>query len=207
MDLTKLNYYYNKFKFGEDNFHNLMKYHIKEILLVSTFYDAFIFEQDGRLSEQIYGEYRQLNLSTAPRVTSVPTGKQALEILENRSFDLVITMMRIGEISPFDLGRQIKQRYPNMPILLLLNVQSDISLVEKNEDEMQYIDKVFLWNGDTKLFLAMIKMIEDAHNVEYDTKQGYVRVILLIEDSIKYYSMFLPLLYAEILKQTQRLIK
>ena len=206
MDLTKLNYYYNKFKFGEDNFHNLMKYHIKEILLVSTFYDAFIFEQDGRLSEQIYGEYRQLNLSTAPRVTSVPTGKQALEILENRSFDLVITMMRIGEISPFDLGRQIKQRYPNMPILLLLNVQSDISLVEKNEDEMQYIDKVFLWNGDTKLFLAMIKMIEDAHNVEYDTKQGYVRVILLIEDSIKYYSMFLPLLYAEILKQTQRLI-
>jgi len=206
MDLTKLNYYYNKFKFGEDNFHNLMKYHIKEILLVSTFYDAFIFEQDGRLSEQIYGEYRQLNLSTAPRVTSVPTGKQALEILENRPFDLVITMMRIGEISPFELGRQIKQRYPNMPILLLLNVQSDISLVEKNEDEMQYIDKVFLWNGDTKLFLAMIKMIEDAHNVEYDTKQGYVRVILLIEDSIKYYSMFLPLLYAEILKQTQRLI-
>jgi len=162
--------------------------------LCQPFYDAFIFEQDGRLSEQIYGEYRQLNLSTAPRVTSVPTGKQALEILENRSFDLVITMMRIGEISPFDLGRQIKQRYPNMPILLLLNVQSDISLVEKNEDEMQYIDKVFLWNGDTKLFLAMIKMIEDAHNVEYDTKQGYVRVILLIEDSIKYYSMFLPLL-------------
>ncbi|HHI87455.1 MAG: hypothetical protein B1H05_03300 [Candidatus Cloacimonas sp. 4484_140] len=206
MDLSKLNYYYNKFKFGEDNFHNLMKYHIKEILLVSTFYDAFIFEQDGRLSEQIFGEYRQLNLSTAPRITSVPTGKQALEMLENRSFDLVITMMRIGEISPFELSRRIKQRHPNMPILLLLNVQSDISIVEKNEDEMQYIDKAFLWNGDTKLFLAMVKMVEDIHNVEYDTKQGYVRVILLIEDSIIYYSMFLPLLYSEILKQTQRLI-
>ncbi|MBC8383041.1 MAG: hypothetical protein H8E22_04435, partial [Candidatus Cloacimonetes bacterium] len=206
MDLSKLNYYYNKFKFGEDNFHNLMKYHIKEILLVSTFYDAFIFEQDGRLSEQIFGEYRQLNLSTSPRITSVPTGRQALEMLENRSFDLVITMMRIGEISPFELSRRIKQRYPNMPILLLLNVRSDISIVEKNEDEMQYIDKVFLWNGDAKLFLAMVKMVEDAHNVEYDTKHGYVRVILLIEDSIKYYSMFLPLLYSEILKQTQRLI-
>ncbi len=206
MDISKLNYYYNKFKFGEDNFHNLMKYHIKEILLVSTFYDAFIFEQDGRLSEQIFGEYRQLNLSTAPRVTSVPTGKQALEMLKNRSFDLVITMMRIGEISPFELSHRIKQRYPNMPILLLLNVQSDISIVEKNEDEMQYIDKVFLWNGDTKLFLAMVKMVEDAHNVEYDTKKGYVRVILLIEDSIKYYSMFLPLLYSEIVKQTQQLI-
>ena len=206
MDITKLNYYYNKFKFGEDNFHNLMKYRIKEILLVSTFYDAFIFEQDGRLSEQIFGEYRQLNLSTAPRITSVPTGKQALKLLKTRSFDLVITMMRIGEISPFELSKRIKKTYPKMPILLLLNVQSDISLVEKNKDELQYIDKVFLWNGDTKLFLAMIKMIEDAHNVEYDTKQGYVRVILLIEDSIKYYSMFLPLLYAEILKQTQRLI-
>ncbi len=206
MDITKLNYYYNKFKFGEDNFHNLMKNRIKEILLVSTFYDAFIFEQDGRLSEQIFGEYRQLNLSTAPRITSVPTGKQALELLKKRSFDLVITMMRIGEISPFELSRSIKQKYPNMPILLLLNVQSDISIVEKNENELQYIDKVFLWNGDTKLFLAMIKMIEDGRNVEYDTKQGYVRVILLIEDSIKYYSMFLPLLYAEILKQTQRLI-
>ena len=206
MDLTKLNYYYNKFKFGEDNFHNLMKYRIKEILLVSTFYDAFIFEQDGRLSEQIFGEYRQLNLSTAPRVTSVPTGKQALKLLEKRSFDLVITMMRIGEISPFELSKRIKEQDPDMPILLLLNVQSDISIVEKNKDELQYIDKVFLWNGDTKLFLAMIKMIEDAQNVEYDTKQGYVRVILLIEDSIKYYSMFLPLLYSEIVKQTQRLI-
>ncbi|MCD6330528.1 MAG: hypothetical protein J7M10_09365 [Candidatus Cloacimonetes bacterium] len=206
MDITKLNYYYNKFKFGEDNFHNLMKYRIKEILLVSTFYDAFIFEQDGRLSEQIFGEYRQLNLSTAPRITSVPTGKQALELLKKRTFDLVITMMRIGEINPFELSKLIKNKYPNMPILLLLNVQSDISIVEKSKDELKNIDKVFLWNGDTKLFLAMIKMIEDAQNVKYDTKQGYVRVILLIEDSIKYYSMFLPLLYAEILKQTQRLI-
>ncbi len=206
MDLSKINYYYNKFKFGEDNFHNLMKYHISEILLVSTFYDAFIFEQDGRLSEQIFGEYRQLNLSTAPRVTSVPTGRQALEMLENRPFDLVITMMRIGEISPFELSRRIKQKYPNMPVLLLLNVQSDISIVEKNEEERQFIDKVFLWNGDTKLFLAMVKMVEDTHNVVYDTKQGYVRVILLVEDSIIYYSMFLPLLYSEILKQTQRLI-
>ncbi|MBN2016546.1 MAG: hypothetical protein JW794_00175 [Candidatus Cloacimonetes bacterium] len=206
MDLSKINYYYNKFKFGEDNFHNLMKYRIKEILLVSTFYDAFIFEQDGRLSEQIFGEYRQLNLSTAPRVTSVPTGRQALDLLEERSFDLVITMMRIGEISPFELSKRIKEQSPNMPILLLLNVQSDISIIEKNKHELKHIDKVFLWNGDTKLFLAMIKMIEDSQNVEYDTKQGYVRVILLIEDSIKYYSMFLPLLYADILKQTQRLI-
>jgi len=206
MDLKELNFYYNKFKFGEDNFHNLMKNGIREILLVSTFYDAFIFEQDGRLSEQIFGEYRQLNLSTAPRITSVPTGIQALELLKTQKFDLVITMMRIGEVSPFKLAKEIKQNHPNLPILLLLNVQSDLVLVQNNEDEMKYIDDVFIWNGDTKLFLAMIKREEDKRNVEYDTKYGFVRVILLVEDNIVYYSMFLPLLYSEILKQTQRLI-
>ncbi|MBC8525360.1 MAG: hypothetical protein H8D22_00590, partial [Candidatus Cloacimonetes bacterium] len=204
--MEKLNYYYNKFKFGEDNFHNLMRNRVREILLVSTFYDAFIFEQDGRLSEQIYGEYRQLNLSTAPRITSVPTGRQAIKMLEERSFDLVITMMRIGEITPFELGKRIKEKYPDLPILLLLNVQSDISLVKKNANEMQFIDDVFIWHGDAKLFLAMVKSVEDKRNIEYDTKNGFVRVVLLIEDSIIYYSMFLPLLYAEILQQTQLLI-
>ncbi len=201
-----LNYYYNKFKFGEDSFHNLMKNRVHEILLVSTFYDAFIFEQDGRLSEQIIGEYRQLNLSTAPRITSVPTGKQALNILEKRSFDLVITMMRIGNITPFELSKRIKEKHPDLPILLLLNIQADISLVKQNENKVKYIDDVFLWNGDTKLFLAMVKQAEDKRNVEYDTKNGFIRIVIIVEDSIIYYSMFLPLLYAEILQQTQLLI-
>jgi len=206
MDLKELNYYYNKFKFGEDIFHNLMKKRVNEILLVSTFYDAFIFEQDGRLSEQIHGEYRQLNLSTAPRIVSVPTGIQALEMLREKRFDLVITMMRVGEISPFQLSRKIKEIYPDLPILLLLNVSNDIGLIDKDSDEMRYIDNVFSWNGDSKIFLSMIKYIEDIWNVENDTEQGSVRVILLVEDSIHYYSMFHPLLYAEIMKQTQKLI-
>jgi CheY-like chemotaxis protein len=206
MDLKKLNYYYNKFKFGEDNFHNLMRKRVHEILLVSTFYDAFIFEQDGRLSEQIYGEYMQLNLSTAPRVISVPTGEQALELLEHKRYDLVITMMRIGEISPFKLSRKIKEMYPDLPVLLLLNVQNDVGLIDKKSEEMKYIDNVFAWNGDSKIFLAMVKYIEDRWNVANDTELGLVRVILLVEDSIHYYSMFHPLLYAEIMKQTQRLI-
>ena len=204
--MERLNYYYNKFKFGEDNFHNLMKNRIREILLISTFYDAFIFEQDGRLSEQIIGEYQQLHLSTAPRITSVPTGRQAIKMLEKRPFDLVITMMRIGEITPFELGKIIKEKYPDLHIILLLNTQADISIVKQNTSKMKYIDDVYLWHGDTKLFLAMVKQEEDKRNVEYDTKNGLVRVILLIEDSIIYYSMFLPLLYAEIVQQTQLLI-
>ena len=132
MDLKELNHYYNKFKFGEDNFHNLMKKRVHEILLISTFYDAFIFEQDGRLSEQIFGEYRQLNLSTAPRITSVPTGEQALDLLEEREFDLVITMMRIGKVSPFELSKKVKRKYPELPVLLLLNISNDVVLVDKN---------------------------------------------------------------------------
>ena len=206
MNLKELNYYYNKFKFGEDNFHEMMKKKVHEILLVSTFYDAYIFEQDGRLSEQIHGEYMQLNLSTAPRITSVPTGAQALELLKTKNFDLVITMMRIGEISPFKLSKKIKKNYPDLPILLLLNVSNDVGLIDKESDEMKYIDNVFSWNGDSKIFLTMIKYVEDKWNVKNDTEIGNVRVVLLVEDSIHYYSMFHPLLYSEIMKQTQRLI-
>ncbi|MCD4817594.1 MAG: hypothetical protein K8S23_02755 [Candidatus Cloacimonetes bacterium] len=183
-----------------------MKKKVLEILLVSTFYDAFIFEQDGRLSEQIFGEYMQLNLSTAPRITSVPTGKEALEKIQTNDYDLVITMMRIGELNPFDLSKKIKEMFPQIPILLLLNIKNDVSLIDKNSEEMQFIDNVFIWNGDSNIFLTMVKYIEDIWNVQNDTEVGLVRVILLVEDSIHYYSRFHPLLYGEIMKQTQRLI-
>jgi CheY-like chemotaxis protein len=207
MKMEELNYYYNKFKFGEDIFHQLMQKRVRDILLVSTFYDAFIFEQDGRLSEQIFGEYRQLNLTTAPRITSVPTGEDALEILKKQSFDLVITMMRIGDIGPFQLAKEIKSKQPDLPVLLLLNVASDYVIWENHTEDRQHIDDVFLWNGDTKLFLAMVKNVEDQMNVAFDTAHGLVRVILLVEDSLHYYSLFLPSLYSVIMKQTQRLIE
>ncbi|MFH1213060.1 MAG: PEP/pyruvate-binding domain-containing protein [Candidatus Neomarinimicrobiota bacterium] len=206
MDTKELNYYYNKFKYGEDCYHYLMANKVREILLVSTFYDAFIFEQDGRLSEQIFGEYRQLNLSTAPMITSVPTGEDALEILKEKKFDLVVTMLHIGKITPFELSRRIKEENPNLPVLLLLNMLSDIKLADVNEGKLKYFNNIFLWNGDTKLFLAMVKSVEDKRNLEFDTRNGLVRVILLVEDSVQFYSIFLPLLYEEIVKQTQLLI-
>ncbi len=207
MPMQELKQWYGKIKYGEDNFYKLMQNRVREILLVATFYDAFIFEQDGRLSEQIYKEYKQLQLSTAPRVTSVPTGKQALELLEKRPFDLVITMMRTGDVGPFELSEEARKLHPDLPILLLLNVQSDIVIVERNPHRMKHLDDVFLWNGDTSIFLAMIKSVEDKLNIEHDTRQGLIRVILLVEDSILYYSRFLPLLYKLIVRQTGRLIE
>jgi len=207
MKLEELDYYYNKFKYGEDIFHQLMQKRVENILLVSTFYDAFIFEQDGRLTEQIFGEYEQLNLSTPPHITSVPTGQDAINKLKEQSFDLLITMMRIGEVGPFQLAKETKKLYPNLPVLLLLNVASDYVIWENNPEGKKYIDDVFLWNGDTKLFLAMIKSVEDKMNVEFDTALGLVRVILIVEDSVHYYSLFLPSLYSVIMNQTQKLIE
>lgn len=206
MKETNLNYYYNKLKFGEDNFHDLMNFRIRKILLISTFYDAYIFEHDAKLSNQIVGEYHSLNLTTVPRIVIAPTGDDALEKMEQESFDLVITTIRIGELSPFDLSRIIHKKYPNLPVLLLLTVKTDITLVSRNQDKMNTFEEVFLWNGNPRLFLAMIKYVEDKKNVAYDTENGFVKVILLIEDSITFSSIYLPLFYGEIMEQTQRLI-
>ncbi|MDC7227097.1 MAG: PEP/pyruvate-binding domain-containing protein [Spirochaetales bacterium] len=206
MKFKELRYYYDKFKYGEDNFHNLMQYRVKEILLISTFYDAYIFEHDSLLSEQVVGEYHQLNLTTVPRITSVPTGEDALEILKNKHFDLVITTMRTGEDNTFELSRKIKQLHKNLPIILMLTVKSDIAIINRNRDRLESIENIFLWNGDSKLILAMIKYIEDKKNAPYDTENGHVKVILLVEDSINFISIYLPLLYTEIMEQTQRLI-
>lgn len=207
MELEELKKYYNKFKYGEESFHKLMQNRIKKILLVSSFYDAFTFEQDGRLSEKIFGEYRQLNLSLAPRVTSVPTAKMALEELERDSYDLVVTMKHIGKMSFLDLARTIKKKYENLPLILLLSSNSEARQIKNNKKDLELFDKLFLWNGDAKLFLAMIKAVEDRRNLANDTREGLVRVILLVEDSVKYYSMILPYLYERIVEQTQILIR
>ncbi len=206
MKQQDLNYYYNKLKFGEDNFHDLMNFRIKKILLISTFYDAYIFEHDAKLSNQIVGEYHSLNLTTVPRIIIAPTGKDALEKMGKESFDLVITTMRIGEISPFDVSSQIHTTYPEIPVLLLLTVKTDSALVARNQDKIHTFEEVFLWNGNPRLFLAMIKYVEDKRNAAYDTENGFVKVILLVEDSITFSSIYLPLFYGEIMEQTQRLI-
>ncbi len=201
-----INYNFSQFKFGSNDLMDLMRQKVHEILLVSTFYDAFIFEQDGILSEKFFGGYDQLSLGNIPRITNVSNGEEALLMLDKKWFDVVIIMMRIGDLSPYELSRKIKEKYSGIPVLLLLNSESDIELINRNVNKMHHIDDVFLWSGDNHIFLAMIKYIEDIQNVETDTKSGLVHVILLVEDSVRYYSRFLPLLYREIMQQSQRLI-
>ena len=185
-------------------FHELMIKRINRVLLVSSYYDNFILEEDGRLSDQIFDEFHNLNLRTLPMITRVATANEAIKLVKKENFDLVITMRRLGDMDPFSLGRKVKQ-YQNIPVILLVNNAADLPYLP-DITIREGIDRVFLWNGDSTVFVAIIKHLEDQMNVEHDTRVGLVRVIIVIEDSVRFYSMFLPIIYSEIMKQIHRLI-
>ena len=177
---------------------------INKVLLVSSYYDNFILEEDGRLSDQIFAEFHNLNLRTLPIITRVATATDAIKLVKEQEFDLVITMRRLGDMEPFSLGKKLKQ-YQDIPVILLVNNAADLPYLPPINTR-EGIDRVFLWNGDSTVFVAIIKHLEDQMNVEHDTRVGLVRVIIVIEDSIRFYSMVLPIMYSEIMKQTHRLI-
>ncbi len=206
MRLEELDYYYRKFKQDDDVYHNLMQHRIENVLLVSCLFDAYVLEKDGFLSEQIYGEYRMLDLTTAPRITTVNFSDDVVQLIEEKQFDLVIIMMRMGASTPFEMSKKIRQMRPDLPLLLLLNKQSYVDLFHTGQCDASSFDDVFLWNGDTKLFVAMIKLMEDRLNIDQDIRTGQIHSLLLIESSITYYSQFLPLFYAESLRLTRELI-
>ena len=187
-------------------FHELMANKVTEILLVSSPYDAFIMEEEGRLAERIIHEYRGLNLSRPPKLTWVSTAQEALNTLSNKEFDLVITMPRLDDMDAFSLGRKIKEICPELPIFLLAHNTNRLLLDSKYSDTTS-IDKLYVWYGNSDLLLALIKNTEDQMNVAYDTERAKVRVIILVEDSPIYYSSFLPILYKEIVRQTQAVME
>jgi DNA-binding response OmpR family regulator len=185
-------------------FHDLMKFRVREILIVSSMYDAFVLEQDGRLSEKIMSEYVDLNLSFIPRVTRVSSAQEAFRALREKSFDLVITMPRIVDMDPFEFGRKVKEFDPGMIVVLLTYSTVELERLVKLK-KGRGIDKIFYWSGDSKILLAIVKYVEDLFNIREDTRAG-VRVILIVEDSPLYYSSFLPVIYTEIMTQTRLLI-
>lgn len=185
-------------------FHDLMKFRVREILLVSTPYDSFVLEEDGQLSDKIFSEYLGLNLQFVPRIAHASSAEEAFEALRTRTYDLVITMPHISDINSLEFSRQVKEAYPEKPIVMLTYEALDNETLNIIR-EAKSIDRVFVWSGNSQIFLAIIKYVEDRGNVEEDSQQG-VQVILVVDDSPNYYSQFLPLIYTEIMKQTRYLI-
>ncbi|MGE5259221.1 MAG: PEP/pyruvate-binding domain-containing protein [Hyphomicrobiales bacterium] len=183
-------------------FHELMARKVTDILLISSPYEAFIMEEEGRLAERIIHEYRGLNLSRPPMLTWVSTSQEALEALHRKKFDLVITMPLVDDTDAYDLGCIIKENFPDLPVFLLLH-KTGQHLLEHKAFGREVIDRVYVWQGNTDLLLALIKNLEDRMNVAYDTERAKVRVIVLVEDSPIHYSALLPILYKEIVTQTQ----
>ncbi|HPR32398.1 MAG TPA: PEP/pyruvate-binding domain-containing protein, partial [Prolixibacteraceae bacterium] len=206
LDSISLSSIYEKRKNDRDIFQELMPVKVKEILLIATKYDAYSIVREGQFSDKIFGEYLQLNLYSAPRFTSVNNLNEAISALENRHFDMVIIMAGVDRKAPLEIAARVNELKPRLSILLLVNNNFDLAYFFRAAETLPYIDRVFVWNGNTTIFLAMIKYLEDKKNVARDIKVGNVRVILLVEDSVKYYSRYLPLLYTNIMLQTQDLV-
>jgi len=187
-------------------FHELMAIKIREVLLVSSPYDAFILEEDGSLASRIINEYSGLNLSIPPRVTRRSSALEALELLKRKKFDLVITMPHLEEMDAGALALEIKLIMPDLPVILLAHNPRGLLPIPQNS-VCQGIDKVFVWSGNSDLLLAVVKNVEDGLNVERDTHLAQVRVLILVEDSPVYRSHFLPLIYKEVVKQTQAVLE
>lgn len=198
---------YKRKKSDRDIFQELMPFKIKEILLIANYYDAYTVEREGQFTDKIFGEYLQVNLYTAPRFTSVASETEALSILAERHIDLIILMAGLDKKTPVAISRNLKSQYPHIYQLMLVNNNADLAYFHTIEDQLhESVERLFVWNGSTKIFLVMAKYIEDRMNLDQDTHLGDIRVILLVENSIRYYSRYLPLLYTEVMTQTQELI-
>lgn len=186
-------------------FHSLMAVRVQNILLVSSLYDSFILEEEGLLTELLTSEYVDLHLSSAPRVARASTAAEALDYLKSRPVDLVLTMTRLAEMRLPDFAKAVKEMHPELPVIVLASENRELAR-RPELVECPHIDRVFVWNGDARILLAIVKFVEDQLNVEHDTRYGDVRVIILVENSVRFYSSYLPLIYEEIVKLTQALI-
>ena len=196
----------NKQSADKNIYHDLMQIKVKEILLVSTLYDAYILENEGGFFEQSMGEVLHLSLSHLPRITGVTSPDEALALLHKRNFDLVVIMSESDLEMPVKLSEKIKAYHPELQVFQLCHSIKCIQQYKTLSNKPDTIDRVFVWNGDSKIFFSMVKIVEDKLNVGNDTKIGLVRVILLIEDSPQFYSRLLSSVYSIVFEQTQQLI-
>ena len=187
-------------------FQNLMRSRIRDVLLVSSLYDLYVFEEDGRLYELIRSKYQGLNLSHAPELTRVSSGVEAIALAkEERRFDLIITTLHMEDMRAATFAQKIREAGLEIPIVLLAFDNRELSDMLLHH-EADVFDRIFIWQGDFRLLLAIIKHLEDHLNVEHDTQMVGVQSIIVIEDNVRYYSSFLQIVFLETMKQSQRLI-
>ena len=193
---------WNDFYLKDVSFVNLMMRRIYNVLIVANPYDAFMLEDDGRIEEKIYNEYMELGLRYPPTFTQVSTTEEAASVLRSTVIDLVICMPGNADNDAFDVARDIKGKFPNIHCVVLTPFSHGITKRMENED-LSIFDYVFCWLGNTNLILSIIKLIEDKMNLEHDIREAGVQMILLVEDSIRFYSSILPNLYNYILEQSK----
>ena len=188
------------------DFHNLIRFRVRDILLVSSLYDSYIFEEDGRLYELIRKEYQGLNLSHSPELIQCSRGSEAMELAqEENRFSLIIATLHIDDMPTIEFAKNVRKSGIDTPIILLGYDNREMADL-LNNPEVNLFDKVFIWQGDFRIIIGIIKFLEDRKNVEHDTAQVGVQTIILIEDSVRFYSSYLPLIYTELLQQSQSLI-
>ena len=190
-------------EFQDTEFEQLMQKRILKVLLICNNYDNFMLEEDGRIDEQIFNEYMSLGLRYPPMFIRVNSAEKAFEVLKSKDVDLVITMLNIPGANIFDLAKRIKNKYKKTPIVVLTPFSREISLKLERED-LSAVDYVFCWLGNPDIMLAIIKLIEDKMNAEHDIGKMGVQSVILVEDSIRYYSSILPILYKIFFIQSQR---
>jgi CheY-like chemotaxis protein len=189
------------------DFQDLMRHRIMDILLVSTPYDTFILEEAGELSERMVGEFRNLDLHYAPGLTGVSTGAEAIDLARrHRSFNLIISTPHVGDMSALELARAVKREGLDVPVVLLAWDSRELTGL-LGRAEAADIEQVFLWQGDARILVAIVKSVEDRLNAAHDAGAVGVQVIILIEDNVRYYSSFLPVMYTELLHHSQRVIR
>ena len=193
---------YPTIDFSHTAFNLLMQKRIRKVLIISSNYDFFMLEEDGRIDEQIFNEYVSLSLRYPPVFIKATSGTEAFKILEQENIDLVIEMLNLGDADAFTLAKRIKGQFEHIPIVVLTHFNREVSMRLQNED-LSAIDHVFCWLGNAELMLAIIKLIEDKMNAPHDIEQVGVHCIILVEDSVRYTSTYLPELYKIVMQQSK----
>lgn len=188
----------------KDPFGDLMQLRIYKVILICSDYDRFLIEEDGRVEEELFHEYTQLGLSTPPKITFARTVKDVFELLSLNSFDLIVTMLELEGTTVSELAASVKEKYPNLPIVALSPSPGHKVSVTLKKRMIGGIDALYYWQGNANIFLAMIKILEDKMNAEHDANStAEVPIIILVENSVRFYSSFLPILYTAIIQQTR----